>query len=220
MTLSIFGFYFVGSLLREAGWPRKQGLFKGEGYDTLIADAAIDQMVNWAASLGAGRPNLALQIIAEIFRDRSWDNDDAPEIEMFVNGARASWDGTPDASPREVVQPIQLRKAFGASISTKDFQDSRLQVALEQNVLEALLWGLANPDRFETWYAGAAQHHESSLRFKRSIGLDVGALPALEDFFRLSEEIVRNYEREVGPLPLVPDRLLSDARRIRVMVDD
>ena len=56
--MSIFGVYFVVSLLREAGWPRKQGVFGGETYDTTIADAAIDEMVDWAASLGSGRPML------------------------------------------------------------------------------------------------------------------------------------------------------------------
>ena len=68
--MSIFAFYFVGNLLREAGWPRKLGLFKGEGYATIIADGVIDQMVTWGASLGAGRPSLALQVLAEVYRDR------------------------------------------------------------------------------------------------------------------------------------------------------
>jgi hypothetical protein len=62
--MAIFGFYFVSGLLREAGWPRKQGLFRRDVLDTTILDSAIDQMVDWAASLGAGRPALALQIVA------------------------------------------------------------------------------------------------------------------------------------------------------------
>lgn len=137
--MSIFGYYFVGSLLREAGWPRKQGLFRGEAYDTTIADAAIDQMVDWAASLGAGRPTIALQMIAEMFRDRNWDGDDAPQIKTFIDGVRESWNGAPNAAPREIVQPMRLGSTFGSSISAKNFQDARLRVALEQNVLEALL---------------------------------------------------------------------------------
>ncbi len=36
--MSIFGYHFVGSLLREAGWPRKQGILRGEAYDTAIAE--------------------------------------------------------------------------------------------------------------------------------------------------------------------------------------
>lgn len=218
--MSIFGYYFVVSLLREAGWPRKQGLFKGEAYDTAIADAAIDQMVDWAASLGAGRPMLALQIIAEIFRDRDWNSDGAPQIETFISGARELWDSAPNAAPREIVRPIRLASAFGSVISPKDFQDARLRVALEQNVLEAVLWGLANPDRFAMWYASAAQRHESSLNLMRSSGLAIDAFPALAPFFDQSEQIVRNYERDVGALPATPEKLLSDARALGVNVGE
>lgn len=216
--MSILGFHFVSSLLREAGWPRKRGMFKGDGIDTIITDAAIDQMVDWAAALGAGRPSLALQIIAEMFRDRDWDSDDAPQITTFISVARKTWDNAPKAAPREVVQPIRLAKAFGRSISTKDFQHANVRMALEQIVLDALLWGLANPDRFETWYADAAQRDQSSLELKRSSGLDVVALPVLDDFFQQSEEIVRNYERDIGPMPSIPHRLLSDARAVGVKV--
>lgn len=218
--MSIFGYYFVKSLLRAAGWPRKQGLFKREGYDTAIMDAAIDQMVDWAASLGAGRPSLALRIIAEMFRDRNWESDGAPQIRSFIGAARESWDSAPNAAPRQVVQPIRLAKAFGASISTKDFQDARLRVALEQNVLEALLWGLANPDRFATWYAGAAQRLQSSLNHMRSSGLAIDALPSMAEFFDQSEEIIRNYERDIAPLPTIPEKLLSDARALGLNVGD
>jgi hypothetical protein len=212
--LSIFGYYFVESLLRQAGWPRKRGLLRGEAYDTAIADAAIDQMVDWAASLGAGRPPLALQIIAEMFRDRNWDGDDAPEIKTFIDGARESWNVTPSTSPREIVRPTRLKSAFGDSISVKEFQDVRLRVALERNLLEALLWSLASPDRFRAWYASTRQRHQSSLDLMQSSGLAVDALPSLEEWFAQCEEIVHNYERDIGPLHAIPDRLLADARAL------
>jgi len=218
--MSIFGYYFVSSLLREAGWPSKQGVFRGEAYDTTIADAAIDQMVDWAASLGAGRTGIALQIIAEIFRDRDWEGEGAPRIETFITGARESWDRMPKAALRQIVQPIRLASAFGTSITPQNFQDSRLQTALEQNVLEALLWGLANPDRFAMWYAGAAQRQQSSLDVMRKAGLATGPLPALPEFFDQSEAVVRNYEREVGTLPEIPKKLLFDARALGVKVAD
>ena len=48
--MSIFGHYFVGSLVRRAGWPRKLGLFRGEGIATAVTDPYIDLMVDWAFS--------------------------------------------------------------------------------------------------------------------------------------------------------------------------
>jgi hypothetical protein len=206
--MSILGFYFVSSLLREAGWPRKQGLFKGEGFDTFIVDATIDQMVDWAAALGAGRPRLALQVIGEMFRDRDWTGDDAPHIKTFIDGVQ--WNNSANLAPHEVVQPFRVA-SLGKSMSLKDFKDARIRGALEQQLLEALLWGLSNPDRFTTWYVFNAQHQESSLPFMRKAGLVVDALPTLPQFFQDSEQILRDYEREVSVLPPIPPRLMADA---------
>jgi hypothetical protein len=218
--MSIFGYYFVVSLLDEMGWPRKQGLLKREVYDTTLLDAVIDQMIDWAASLGAGRPFVALQIIAEMFRDRNWDGGDAPQIEKFINSARPLWDSKPKAAPREIVNKPKQFKTYGAKMSKKNFQDPRLRVILEHYFLDALLWGLANPDRFKLWYTDYAQHHESSLNFMQRSGLNVDKLPVLGEFFTLSEEIVRDYERDIVSLPSIPDKLLSDARRVGIKTKD
>lgn len=208
--MSIFGFYFVTSLLREGGWPRKQGILGGEAYDTLIADSAIDQMVDWGAAIGAGRPRLALQMIAEMFRNRDWGSTDAPDVKVFIESVQGTWSTA--LSPREAVQPIRLAKHFGRSIGTKGFQDSRIRAALEQHLLEALLWGLSNPNRFEVWYASTAAHRESMLPEMRRAGLNAEQLPTLPQFLEDSAQILRDYEREIGPLPSIPPRLLADAQ--------
>jgi dGTPase len=65
--MATFGCFFVTGLLREAGWPRPQGLLRKEVIDTMILDSAIDQMIDWSAAIGAGRPRLGLQVIAEMF---------------------------------------------------------------------------------------------------------------------------------------------------------
>ena len=139
-TMSIFAFYFTANLLREAGWPRKLGRFKGEGYDTEIADAAVAQSIDWGATLGAGRPRLALQMIAEMFRDRDWDGDDAPDVKAFVE-ADTSGPWATGASPQEAVPPLELAKHWGKSITLEQFRDQRA-VPMEQPLLGALLWGL------------------------------------------------------------------------------
>src|SRR5689334_6584825 len=111
--MSIFGFYFVSGLLQEAGWPRRKGVFNKAVLDTAILDATIDQMIDWAASLGAGRPMLALQAIAEMFRDRDWKGDSAPSIQRFIEVAKAeneSWRVTDAILPRDVVKPTRFAK--------------------------------------------------------------------------------------------------------------
>jgi hypothetical protein len=217
-TMSIFGFYFVAQLLREAGWPRKQGMFKGQAYDTFMVDVAIAQSVDWAAALGAGRPRLSLQMIAEMFRDRDWDSDEAPNVKIVVDELQDTWSAV--ASPQDVVQPVKFAERLGRSMSLDQFRDSRMRVVMEEYVRDALLWGLSNPDRFAAWYSANLEHHESQMPEMRRAGLDIDELPPLPEFFANSEEIVRDYEREFNPLPAIPRRLLDDATALGWKISD
>src|SRR6478736_1164029 len=102
--MSTFAFYFTTQLLREAGWPRKLVRFKGEGYDTTVVDFAFAQSIDWGAALGARRPRIALQMIAEIFRDRDWEGDDAPNVKAYVEGGKQrEAPSSTGASPQEAV---------------------------------------------------------------------------------------------------------------------
>ncbi|MEX1023362.1 MAG: hypothetical protein WD058_09470 [Dehalococcoidia bacterium] len=107
--MSIFGFYFVGNLLREAGWPRKRGLLGSESYDPRVVDMATSQMIEWAAAVAAGRPNRGLQMIAEVLGDRDWSSEDAPKITVFLDGARDTW-GKAGAGPSDDIGSAEFAK--------------------------------------------------------------------------------------------------------------
>ncbi|MBI5734097.1 MAG: hypothetical protein HY973_04125 [Candidatus Kerfeldbacteria bacterium] len=86
--MAIFGQYFMYGLLREMGWPRKEGLLRRDVVDALIFDSVVEQMIDWAAGIGAGRPRLALQVIAEMNRDKNWEGPDAPKIKWVIDELR------------------------------------------------------------------------------------------------------------------------------------
>lgn len=183
--MSIFGFYFVSELLREAGWPRKQGLFREDVLDTTVLDSAVDQMIDWSAALGAGRLRCGLQVIAEMFRDRSWDGVDAPNIRMFIDDARSqAWNVSADTAPHEIIQRARFAKS-ASTVDAKNLTDRRLRVALEQLCLEGILWGIENPSRFETWYRSMSERHARGLPFMHQAGLAVDALPNLPQFLAM-----------------------------------
>lgn len=151
--MSTFGFYYVTTILKQAGWPKRHDLFSSKAVvDTLITDAAIDQMIDWSAALGACRPKLALQIIAWIYKDKDWEGEDAPRKVDFINKAKDIWDARGNKSPHDIIEPFKLSKHFGKTIRSKDLKNNRILTALEQASLEGLLWGLVNPDRFKSWY--------------------------------------------------------------------
>ena len=211
--MSIFAFYFAAHLLTDAGWPRKLGRFKGDGYDMMVADAVFDQSIDWGAALGAGRPQIAVQMIAHMFRDRDWDSDDAPNVKLFVDGAReGTW--AEATSPQEAVQRTQFSDHM-ATMTYEQFNRRETKMAVEQPFLGALLWGLSNPDRFEAWYTAYLADYEERLPELQAAGLDVvGPLPTLKENYENSEQIVRDYERDLDELPPIPARLLADAEQL------
>lgn len=212
--MSIVGFYFVSGLLREAGWPRKQGILKREVIDTAVLDSAMDQMIVWSAALGAGRPKLALQIIAHITRDKDWEGEDAPNIKMIIDGSREAWDKQADAAPSAIIQPTRFAKHFGTAMALKDYSEARTGLMIEQHCLEALLWGLANAERFRSWYVSYTEHIKQQYPLMKDAALAVDSPPELPQFLEQSEDILRGYERELSPLPPIPPKLLADARAI------
>jgi hypothetical protein len=213
--MSIFGFYFITTILRQAGWPRRRGLFNSEAVvDTLTADAAIDQMVDWSAALGACRPRLALQVIAWMFYDRDWDGENAPRILNFINEVKNVWDASDNKAPHDIVKSFKLSKQFGKMIRSKDLKNNHIRTALEEICLEGLLWGLANPDRFKTWYELREKSQRDRLPLMQNAGLAIDSIPTLSEFLKESEEMLKGYESEVDPLPTIPQRLLADARAL------
>lgn len=214
--LSIFGLYFVSGLMQEAGWPRRQGFFRKEVLDTTILDSAIDQMIDWAAALGAGRPSLALQTIAEIFRDRDWKSEDAPSIKRFIESARTENEDGRVAdviAPRDFVLPTRFAEA-GSTLDAKALKDEQMRMGLETWFLWGVLWGFANPKAFEKWYQARYGHQTENLEFMRRAGLEIEAVADFSQFLADSEELLRSYERDIGPLPAIPDKLLADAQAL------
>ncbi len=214
--MSIFAFYFATGLLQEAGWPRKLGRFKGVGYDATMVDLAFAQSIDWGASLGAGRPEIALQMIAHMFRDRDWEGAEAPNVRVFVEGRRedeAQWGPWQSAEAPQEAVPSKVQFAPGMSVLTHE-QFLELKQPTEPYLFNALLWGLDNPDRFGSWYATQAADRESRLPQMRKAGLEIADPPPLAEFFESSEQIVHRYERDLDPLPSPPAGLLADAEAL------
>lgn len=209
---SIFGFYYVVGLLNHMGWPRRRGLFSSEAViNSLILDSTIDQMIDWSASIGACRPNAALQIIASMFRDMDWNTKEALDIGAETENLKKQWIERGDNSnPREAVKPVKFSKTSKV-ISMKQLKHRDIQHALEVYCYESLMWGLVNSDNFKNYYSENEKRQRDQLPEYKKAGLAVDSIPTLEQILKEGEEILRNYEKEIRPLSPVPQKLKEDA---------
>lgn len=214
--MSLFAYHFARGLLNQAGWPRKLGLFKGEGYDVVMVDEAYGQAMDWGAALGAERPSLALQMIAEIFFPRDWEGEDAPDMKGYVEELRdlaeKPWETA--ASPQEALALPRFAGKGGSALSVEHFERLELKRAMEGFLLAALAWGLDHPDRFEAWYSSQAAEAEAMLPLAEKAGVEVDN-PSLAEYVENCAQLVRHYELlSEEQLPPVPPRLLADAEAL------
>jgi len=218
---SIFGFYYVMGLLSHMGWPRRRGLFNSEAVvDSLILDSTIDQMIDWSASIGACRPNVALQIIASMFRDMDWDSKEALDISAEINNLKKQWiERGNNSNPRETVKPVKFSKNSKV-ISMTQLKHKDIQHALEVYCYESLMWGLVNSDSFQVYYSANEKRQRDQLPEYKKAGLAVDSIPTLEQILKEGEEIIRGYEKEIRPLSPIPEKLKRGALSLGIKVNN
>lgn len=217
---SIFGFYYIVGLLSHMGWPRRRSLFNSEAVvNSLMLDSAVDQMIDWAASIGACRPKLALQVVATMLRDTDWESKDAMNLGDEVSNMKKQWAerGSSD-NPREVVKPVKFSK-HGDVITMKQLKDKEIQHALEVYFYESLIWGLINSDSFKTYYSTNEKRQKDQLPEYEKAGLGVDYIPSLNQILKEGEEILKGYEKEVRPLSPIPQKLKADAFSLGIKVN-
>lgn len=217
---SIFGFYYVVTLLRQMNWPRRRSLFNSEAVvNSLVLDSAVDQMIDWSASIGACRPELALQIIATMFRENDWNNEDSLNILTVVNNSKKLWNERGNNNPREIVRPTKFSK-LKEVISSKDLKDKHTQFLLEQYFFESLIWGLANSSSFNVYYETNEKRQKDRLPLYEKAGLGIDSIPTLDQILKEGEEMLRGYEKEVRSLSPIPQKLIKDALSLGIEVNN
>lgn len=217
--MSIFGLYFTKNMLSQMDWPRKRGLFSKEAIDTVIFDSTIDTMIDWAAAIGAGNPELALQIIAYIFSGRDWESDNAPQIKIFVDEMNKRYQQQElkleEKAPHEIVRSARFSDHTRKSIPARAFQSKDVQQVLETDFLNGIVYGLSNSSSFEKWYKSHSSNLHDKLPIMQKAGLDIEELPSLDENYKNSEQIIRDYEKAMElSLPPIPEKLLADAKSL------
>lgn len=224
--MAIFGLYYTKNMLHIMGWPRKQGLTKKKVINTTIMDGTIDQMVDWAAAIGAGNPKLALKIITYIFPESAWESSDAPQIKQFIHEMSKHWEKRikeGKKAPHEIVEHIKFKEdgyTLGDSTITANvLLDKELQKVLELGFLNGLLFGLANPSSYEAWYKNLLKENKKNLPIMKEAGIDIDKLPSLSENYSESEQIISDYKKDMDiEFPSIPKQLLADAKGLGIKV--
>jgi len=216
---SIFGFYYIMGLLSHMGWPRRKSFLNSTAVvNSLILDSAVEQMIDWAASIGACRPKLALQIIATMLRDTDWESKDAMNLSAEVSNMKKQWaDRGNSDNPREVVKPVKFSK-HSEVMTMKQLKDKEISHAFEVYCYESLIWGLVNPNNFKTYFSANEERQREKMPEYKKAGLAVDYIPTLDQILKEGEEILKGYEKEIRELSPIPQKLQNDAISLGIKI--
>jgi hypothetical protein len=221
--MATYGTFFIDGILGSAKWPRKQGITGKMVVDTTILDVSIDQMVDWAAGIGAGRPKLTVQILGSLYNDYDWDGANAPNIEMLVKSLNEEFakrnidlDITAPHDILEPYQPYHFKEKFSKPLPYKILREHEIREMIEKAFVVALLYGFNHPVEFKNWYKNYLEESKVKRPTYEKIGMEIDDLPDLEEYLSNAEDIINLYVQESDTsLPTPHPKLLAAARRIR-----
>jgi hypothetical protein len=215
-----YGTYYIKGVLGATKWPRKLGVLAKEVVDVTILDVSIDQMVDWAAAIGAGRPKLAVQVLASLYNDSGWDTDNPPDIEKFIGiqeeELRKKGFKLDKTAPHVLLEPYHFAKNYNKMVLFKQITDPKIAEILETTFMAALVYGFNHPIEFKNWYKHNLDEFEAEKPKYEMIGSPVQDLPTLDELFSNAEDIITLYYQEYGAeLPMPHPKLLAVAKKIR-----
>jgi hypothetical protein len=212
-----FGIHYVEGLLQSSGWPRRKSFFNSTAViDSTILDVTINQMIDWAAGIGACRPKLALQIFATMFSKADWDKVGLLDV-INIADARKAWNRSGNNNPRKIVNPMPFAE-FEKSTKASLLKDKTS--LFESYFLESLFWGLNNPDKFINYFNSEREENINNLELYKKAELGVNSIPTLEDMLNEAELIISAYEKKMNTrLSPIPKRLMDDAQSLGVKFD-
>ena len=213
------GIHYVNGVLQATDWPRRKSPLNSTAViDSYVLDLTVNQMIDWAASIGACRPKLALQIIATMFSKADWDKVGLLDI-IKIDDARHAWKYGGNANPRKIVNPKQFSKY--SDLTEVSFLNDKMTLSLlESYFLESLFWGLNNPDKFINYFNSEREKKINDLELYKKAELGVNSIPTLEDMLNEAELIISAYEEKMKTLlSPIPKRLMDDAQSLGVKFD-
>lgn len=218
-------FFFFG-LLRQAGWPHNDGvLTKDATVDPRLVDEVFQGLAQIGIVLGAGRPALGAQLLADIFRVRDWSAQPLGKLlgELDPSNRIA---GAPTALPWETI--VRLRLAQEPDITKPEvmpwemLEDRSFRVRLHLACAEGLIWGLLHPGAAEAAINrhGAELSKNAPTLERAGVEFDAGSSPPnMERAVAAAEDMVNSYETKCRQLIPLPDALRRSPELAGLLAD-
>lgn len=219
---SNFAHFYLIYITKILGWPKKKSFLNPNMViDSYALDHAIEQMIDWGACIGSEKPDLALKMVSTMYRGYDWADVNNPDLITLVTDFKTRWEKTPNDEPVVAIKPMTFRGKREVVLVSEIQNDQALSL-FEQYLLEALLWGMLNPQKLREYFGyrvnerlGIYGDEYQKYGFSRD---EIEYLGTIEGFTDESLRILHAYCAKNGELEDAHPRIVENAKKLGISV--
>ena len=202
--------FFLYSQLKATGWPRQKGIFRKQYVDSALADVVISQGLQVMVGLGAGRPEVAVAMLADTFAGNPWTEETIKHLFGDLKRSHDMVDNRPDMSPWQALWDEHRLTKYSREWSWSDLFDDRVDMIRAMAASHAAYWGLTRHDEMQTLFDREKSRYEKSATEGNQYGLEVSnqyPFESLKRFYEWCDTVVIDFGRALSPFPEIPLQL-------------
>ena len=209
--MSGFQSWFVTDQLKSMGWTRAKELLTGQEYvETHLVDLSVEWSIMVSVGLGAGRPQLGVALLADIFEDNPWTADSTGELLQRLREGDRLVEGSPELLPWTALYADQRLESFGTEIPWRELDNPNLLNIWAILFACGVFWGLTHEEEMQAMFSKNKEEYERMATAAAAAGSAVSdeyPWSSLEAFYEACEEQAGRFQAEQQPLLEIPDEL-------------
>lgn len=222
--MSNFPSFYLKTILVEAGWPRERGRFRKKAIvNAMMVDLTLSHLTRLGVVLGAGRPELALRLIAAHYvPDETWptileaiEEDVEATVTAAVTAAAAEGGRAPagglymfdERLPLEAMVPHPWAEVTN-EVPWKDLFRPGMQQLPVISFDKGLVWGLVHREDSTAAFDQERVQYEEKAPSETGLNISLEyPWPTNEDLYDDADWLVADFEQEFGSLGNLPREL-------------
>ena len=202
--------YYLYSQLKVMGWPKRKGFLRTQYVDAALADVVIGQGLQVIVGLGAGRPEVAVGMLADTFSGNPWTKESTSSLFESLREAREIAANYPDIPPWQALWRKHQLASYSKEWGWSDLFDDTVGMIRSMAASRAAYWGLTNEQEMQALFDREKSAYEKSAIEGNQYGLGVSyeyPFQSLEQFYQWCDTIVHGFKEALPPFPEIPPSL-------------
>ena len=208
--MSRFLDWYILTGLNAMGWPKPKGIFRRPHVDSLVADMVVELGLQVIVGLGAGRPEVAVALLADTFAGNPWTEESTTDLIRRLGNAEDIVENHPEVAPWKALWLEHRFAHFATDWRWSALFDDRVGIVRASAASHAAYWGLTNEHLMQAIFEREKLNYERNTLEANQYSLGVSntfPFESLEQFYESCDNFVHAFNLALPPFGSIPARL-------------